>query len=71
MITINQPPCNLQAVFVGRPVLWGLGVGGAPGVERVLQIFNEELLTVMQLCGCPDIPSITRAHVRDKEQGRR
>lgn len=54
-----------KAVFVGRPALWGLGVGGTPGVERVLGILNEELVTVMQLCGCPTIRSITRTHVSD------
>lgn len=54
-----------KAVFVGRPALWGLVVGGEEGVSRMLSILNEELVTVMQLAGTPSIPDITRAHVRD------
>lgn len=54
-----------SAVFVGRPALWGLTVGGAAGVSRMLTLFNEELTTVMQLAGTPSIADITPAHVRD------
>ena len=41
-----------RAVFVGRPILWGLATSGAPGVSRVLEILNTELLRAMQLGGC-------------------
>lgn len=30
-------------VMIGRPVLWGLACDGQNGVERVLEIMNEEL----------------------------
>jgi 4-hydroxymandelate oxidase len=40
------------AVQVGRPVLWGLAVGGAEGVERVLRILMEEFSLAMALAGC-------------------
>ncbi|WP_394842877.1 alpha-hydroxy-acid oxidizing protein [Pendulispora brunnea] len=49
-----------RAVMVGRPILWGLTVGGEAGVVRVLQILQNELTTSMALAGCPDIASITR-----------
>ena len=40
-----------RAVLVGRPVLWGLAVGGAAGVERVLTGLVGELRLAMALCG--------------------
>ncbi len=41
-----------RAVLVGRPVLWGLAVGGEPGVRRVLEILRDELTRAMALAGC-------------------
>lgn len=29
------------AVFVGRPVFWGLALGGQAGVERMIEMFRE------------------------------
>ena len=40
-----------RAVFIGRPVLWGLAYNGQEGVERVLQILRDELNTAMMLSG--------------------
>ncbi len=48
-----------QAVLVGRPVLWGLALGGSRGVERVLARLTHELDVAMALCGCPDVAAIT------------
>jgi 4-hydroxymandelate oxidase len=41
-----------RAVFVGRPILWGLAVDGENGVRRVLDLLNTELVRAMQLAGC-------------------
>ena len=41
-----------RAVLVGRPVLWGLAVGGQRGVELVLERLRDELDVAMGLCGC-------------------
>lgn len=49
-----------NAVQVGRPVLWGLAVGGEDGARRVLTILREELDIALALCGCPTIGHITR-----------
>lgn len=49
-----------DAVLIGRPILWGLAVGGHEGVRRVLDILNAELLEAMALCGTPTIADITR-----------
>ncbi|HRI63078.1 MAG TPA: alpha-hydroxy acid oxidase [Polyangium sp.] len=52
-----------RAVMIGRPVLWGLAVGGAAGVRTVLDIFREELSTAMALAGCSSLQTIDRSLV--------
>ena len=47
-----------RAVFVGRPVIWGLATGGAGGVERVLRLLHAELVRSMQLAGAPDLAAL-------------
>ena len=54
------------AVFLGRPVFWGLALGGQAGVERVLEILRHELTVCMQLCGAPTVADITPAMVGDR-----
>jgi 4-hydroxymandelate oxidase len=49
-----------QAVMVGRPVLWGLAVGGEAGARRVLELLHNELDLAMGLCGAPRLADITR-----------
>lgn len=49
-----------RAVFVGRPVLWGLATGGRAGVAGMLAMLRRELDLAMALCGCPDVASMTR-----------
>lgn len=41
-----------SAVLIGRPVLWALAVGGAPGVARLLRLMRDELEMAMALAGC-------------------
>ncbi|HEV7129457.1 MAG TPA: alpha-hydroxy acid oxidase [Ktedonobacterales bacterium] len=48
-----------RAVLVGRPILWGLAVDGASGVQRVLEILRTELERALQLAGCPSLASVT------------
>jgi 4-hydroxymandelate oxidase len=45
-------------VAVGRPVLWGLAVGGADGVQRVTEILRDELSLAMALSGCRSVDGI-------------
>jgi isopentenyl diphosphate isomerase/L-lactate dehydrogenase-like FMN-dependent dehydrogenase len=54
-----------KAVFIGRTALWGLSVGGEQGVVNVLSILKRELILAMQLCGCPDLKSITPALIKN------
>ena len=50
-----------RGVLIGRPVLWGLALAGADGVERALRMLRHELEETMLLAGCPTIASIHRA----------
>lgn len=40
-----------RAVFIGRPVLWGLAHSGEEGVCNVLKLMNDELVMAMKLTG--------------------
>jgi isopentenyl diphosphate isomerase/L-lactate dehydrogenase-like FMN-dependent dehydrogenase len=52
-----------RAVLVGRAALYGLAVGGAEGVGRVLALLREEVELALALCGCPSPDDVTRSHV--------
>jgi len=47
-----------RAVFIGRPLFWGLAVDGEQGVIRVLNLLREEMEITMAKCGRPTIASI-------------
>nr|XP_054748308.1 uncharacterized protein LOC129253897 [Lytechinus pictus] len=47
-----------RAVFLGRPILWGLACGGAAGVKRIFTMLGNELKDVMALSGCPSLHEI-------------
>lgn len=59
-----------KAVFVGRPVLWGLSIGGADGVSNVLRILQREFTLAMQLCGCTKLDDITPTLIFNPPQAR-
>jgi isopentenyl diphosphate isomerase/L-lactate dehydrogenase-like FMN-dependent dehydrogenase len=52
-----------RAVLIGRPMLWGLTVGGEEGVRHVLELLRDELSLALQLVGCRTPADVTRAHV--------
>lgn len=49
------------AAGIGRPYLYGLGVAGAEGVARVVEILRKEFELAMMLSGRPTIASIDRS----------
>jgi len=49
-----------RAVLVTRPVIWGLVVHGAPGVEAVLKELAAEMSHAMALCGARTVADIDR-----------
>lgn len=48
-----------HAVGIGRPYVWGLASFGEPGVDRVLQILDDEFVTIMRQLGALNIGEIT------------
>lgn len=50
-----------NAVLIGRPYLYGLALGGAEGVTRVVGILRSELEMAMALTGRPTIARIDRS----------
>lgn len=47
-----------KAVLIGRPIFWGLAVGGEAGLCLLLAILREEIEITMAQCGRPTIASI-------------
>src|SRR5438552_2779848 len=47
-----------NAVGIGRPYIWGLSAFGQQGVERVLDILNNELRLAMVGCGARSVKEI-------------
>ena len=53
-----------RAVCLGRLPRWGLGAYGAPGVRRILEIMQAELVQAMAYTGRQSLASINRTLVR-------
>jgi isopentenyl diphosphate isomerase/L-lactate dehydrogenase-like FMN-dependent dehydrogenase len=53
-----------RAVLVGRPAMYGLALGGAKGVEQVLEILREETENALALLGCRSPAEVSAAHVK-------
>ena len=49
-----------DAVCIGRPYLWGLASFGQAGVERVLELLQNELRIAMQFAGTASLDAIGR-----------
>jgi 4-hydroxymandelate oxidase len=52
-----------RAVLVGRPVTWGLAVGGAEGAQHVLETLLGEFANALALVGCPRAADLDAAFV--------
>lgn len=48
-----------SAVAVGRPVVWGLVLDGAAGVEWVLSTLRDEVDRALALCGADSVAALT------------
>ena len=53
-----------RAVFIGRPVLWGLAHSGEEGVRNVLKLLTDEFVMAMKLLGCLKVGDLKPSHVR-------
>ncbi|PNY25227.1 lactate 2-monooxygenase [Tolypocladium capitatum] len=56
-----------QAVFVGRPVVYGLGIDGAAGAEAVLAGLLADLDLTMGLAGVKSIAGLRRSMLRQTQ----
>ncbi|MFC7479067.1 alpha-hydroxy acid oxidase [Luedemannella flava] len=53
-----------SGVLIGRPLMWGLAMGGQAGAEQVLRLLAEELRDALGLAGCDSVaaaPSVNGA----------
>ncbi|MBI2998220.1 MAG: alpha-hydroxy-acid oxidizing protein [Deltaproteobacteria bacterium] len=53
-----------KAVGLGRSIVYGLAVGGADGVRLTMELFREEMLSIMANIGCPSIADLNRDMIR-------
>ena len=51
-------------VLIGRPFYWALAAGGRAGVERAVEILQDELETAMALLGCTSMSEVSRDLLR-------
>jgi 4-hydroxymandelate oxidase len=58
-----------KAVMVGRPVIWGLAVGGEDGVRTVLELFKSEFDVALALAGVPRASAIDSTLVEMRSSG--
>jgi len=49
-----------RAVLIGRPILWGLAVGGYEGASAVLRLIRDETDLAMALCGISNVSEATK-----------
>jgi isopentenyl diphosphate isomerase/L-lactate dehydrogenase-like FMN-dependent dehydrogenase len=52
-----------RATLVGRPVVWGLAVGGEAGAGRVLELLRDEIELGLALLGCESPEQVARSHI--------
>lgn len=55
-----------KAVFIGRPVLWGLATGGKEGIFKVYELLKREFINTMMLCGCNSVKDINEDFIFKK-----
>ncbi len=52
-----------RCVFVGRPAMYGLAVGGEAGAAHALALLRREIDISLALLGCPDVNLLHRGHL--------
>lgn len=55
-----------DAVMLGRPLLYGLALGGQQGAESVLSMLRHELQLTMALMGTPRLTDIHKGMLQTK-----
>ena len=60
-----------RAVLIGRPVIYGLAVGGSAGVAAVLRLLRAEFETAMAMCGAAAVADLRPDLVRTRASSAR
>jgi 4-hydroxymandelate oxidase len=47
-----------RAVLIGRPPIWALALGGAAGVQNLLEGFRADLIRTLSFCGCASLEEV-------------
>jgi L-lactate dehydrogenase (cytochrome) len=55
-----------RACMIGRPLVYGLGAGGAAGPARAMEILTGELRMAMGLAGCPAVTTLDSSWVTEQ-----
>ena len=63
-LIVSALALGASAVCIARPQRWGLAAYGAPGVERVLRILQEELRLAMAATGRMSLAAVDKTLVR-------
>ena len=50
-----------RAVLIGRPIFWGLAVGGEDGLKHLLELLRQEFSRAMGHCGVTTVDEINRS----------
>jgi L-lactate dehydrogenase (cytochrome) len=58
---IKAVAAGADACMAGRAYLYGLGVGGERGVERVLSWLRDDMVRTMTLLGAASVPGLDRS----------
>ncbi|CDS02703.1 hypothetical protein LRAMOSA00108 [Lichtheimia ramosa] len=57
-----------KAVFIGRPVLYGLAYQGESGVRQVLSMISHDFRLTMGLAGCTKVSAIDKSFLMTESQ---
>ncbi len=60
---IKAKALGANAIFVGRPYLYGLSVKGSDGVKKMIEIFRKEADIALALCGETNINKLSKKNI--------
>jgi len=53
-----------RAVSLGRLQIWSLAAGGEAGLDRALEMLQQEIYETLQLLGCPSVAELNPSYLR-------
>ncbi|MBV68783.1 MAG: alpha-hydroxy-acid oxidizing enzyme [Pelagibacterales bacterium] len=60
---IKAKALGANAIFVGRPYLYGLSAKGSDGVKKIIEIFRKEADIALALCGETNINKLSKKNI--------